>query len=187
MSGAAGKRGGGRGRREGEAWSRGRPYVLKAALLELLHRGVLGRLLQPLGAVGRADVQPQNLAREDLLLLHEHRAAVAAAGACARRPDPEGHRGGPGAGPGRPRAPSLAAAAAPPRLPSAGRPPLAATRAVAAPRRLAAGGALSPPRRKCVTGCVRSTPGSVVFRRPLRRRRRAGSASRDAPGACREV
>ena len=55
-----------------------------------------------------ADVQPQHLAREDLLLLHEHRAAAAAAGACARRPGPEGHRGGRAGGGARPPARSLA-------------------------------------------------------------------------------
>lgn len=71
--------GGREGRRAAErpGASAGRPYVLEAAFLELLDRGVLGRLLQPLGAVGRADVQPQHLARENLLLLHEHRAAAA--------------------------------------------------------------------------------------------------------------
>lgn len=59
--------------------------MFEATLLELLHRCVLGRLLQPLGAVGCADVQPKHLAREDLLLLHKHRAA---AQACTRRPNP---------------------------------------------------------------------------------------------------
>lgn len=51
----------------------GAPYVLQAALLQLLHRGVLGDLLQPLGALHGAHLQPQHLPREDLLLLHEHR------------------------------------------------------------------------------------------------------------------
>lgn len=175
-SGAA-KEGGGRG----QAYGRGRPYVLEAALLELLHRRVLRRLLQPLGAVGRADVQPQHLAREDLLLLHEHRAAAARPAPAARAVKVTG------AGPGRPRARSLAAAA-PPRLPSADRPSLAAGPAVASlPPPGRRGRAVSAATEVRHTARARSMPGDVVLQLSWPTRRRAGSASQGAPGTCRDL
>lgn len=61
------------GGRDGTGRGDPAPYVLQAPLLQLLHRGVLGNLLQPLGALHGAHMEPQHLPREDLLLLHEHR------------------------------------------------------------------------------------------------------------------
>lgn len=160
--------GSGRGRlRKGAAAAR--TYVLEAALLELLHRGVLGRLLQPLGAVGRADVQPQHLARENLLLLHEHRAAAARPAPAARAVKVTG------AGLGRPRAPSPAAAA-PPRLPL-GRPPVTCR---GPSGRLAP--AAGPPGARCPRRA-----GSASQRAPGAYREMWFSRSPGAPVAAQEV
>lgn len=164
-----------RRRAGGRPGAAARTYVLEAALLELLHRGVLGRLLQPLGAVGRTDVQSQHLAREDLLLLYEHRAAAAARPAPAARAVKVT-----GEEPGRPRAPSPpAAAAAPPWPPSASRPSLTTATA----------GALVPPPGRRAGSAQRGATGACreTWFSGQHLARRAGSVSRGPRGACRET
>ena len=55
--------------------------MFQTLLLEPLHGGVLGHLLQPLRPLRGADVDLQHFARKYLLLLDEH-------SDCSRSPDP---------------------------------------------------------------------------------------------------